>query len=291
MEGAGGVNVPYMGYVEASLQIPEVKSFSEDCLFLVVSDHRYGNRVPLTIGTLHIDMIIEKAMKDELDEISVAWGRGRLFRKIQARQTQLKSQPELDKIHGHVKLTKDIKILSGHTVKVVGRSDHPLNSKRVNVILVPTESEYGQYTVPSYSILKSSSRRVNVGLRNMSCKAVTIKRGTVIAQLSPTNVIPKMLAPKLAQCQPQFAEEKASENSKPGLPKTTNSDRLNKLFSKLDLSGCDSWSDDEKGSVRNLIEKFHHIFAVEDLELGKTNIVKHADLFTIFSHFDITNSF
>ena len=91
-----------------------------------------------------------------------------MFRKIQARQTQLKSQPELDKIHGHVKLTKDIKILPGQTVKVVGRSDHPLNSKRVNVILEPTESEFGQYTVPSYSFLKSSSRRVNVGLRNMS---------------------------------------------------------------------------------------------------------------------------
>ena len=114
-----------------------------------------------------------------------------------------------------------------------------------------------------------------MGLRNMGCKTVTIKRGTVVAQLSPANVIPKMLAPKLAQCQPEFAEGKASENSKPGLPKTTNSDRLNKLFSKLDLSSCDSWSDDEKGSVRNLIEKFHHIFAVEDLELGKTNIVKH----------------
>ena len=275
MEGAGGVDVPYMGYVEASLQIPEVKSFNEDCLFLVVSDHRYGNRVPLTIGTLHIDMIIEKATKDELEEISIAWGRGQLFRKIQARQTQLNSQPELDKIHGHVKLTKDIKILSGQTLKVVGRSDHPLNSKRVNVILEPTESEYGQYTVPSYSFLKSNSRRVNIGLRNMSCKAVTIKKGTAVAQLSPANVIPKMLAPKLAKCQLESADGEAPENSKLELPKVTDSDRIEKLFSKLDLSGSDSWSEEEKNSVRNLIEKFHHIFAVEDLELGKTNIVKH----------------
>ena len=185
-----------------------------------------------------------------------------MFRKIQARQTQLNSQPELDKIHGHVKLTKDIKILSGQTVKVVGRSDHPLNSKRVNVILEPTESEYGQYTVPSYSFLKSNLKRVNVGLRNMSCKTVTIKRGTVVAQLSPANVIPKMLAPKLAQCQPEFAEGKASESNELGLPKFANSDRLNKLFSKLDLSGSDSWSDDEKDSVRKLIEKFHHIVTV-----------------------------
>ena len=165
--------------------------------------------------------------------------------------------------------------MSGQTVKVVGRSDHPLNSKRVNVILEPTESEYGQYTVPSYSFLKSSSRRVNVGLRNMSCKAVTIKKGTAVAQLSPANVIPKMLAPKLAKCQLESAAGETPENSKLELPKTTDSDRIEKLFSKLDLSGSDSWSEEEKNSVRNLIEKFHHIFAVEDLELGKTNIVKH----------------
>ena len=61
MEGAGGIEVPYIGYVEAHLQIPEVSAFDEDCLLLVVPDHWYGFRVPLTIGTLHIDMIIDKA--------------------------------------------------------------------------------------------------------------------------------------------------------------------------------------------------------------------------------------
>ena len=63
MEGAGGISVPYLGYVEATLKIPEVEGFEEDCLFLVVADHAYGKRVPITIGTLHIDMIIEKATK------------------------------------------------------------------------------------------------------------------------------------------------------------------------------------------------------------------------------------
>ena len=80
MEGAGGINVPYLGYVEATLDIPEVKAFNEDFLFLVVSDRTYGMRVPLMIGTLHIDMIIECATKEELDQISIAWGRGQLFR-------------------------------------------------------------------------------------------------------------------------------------------------------------------------------------------------------------------
>ena len=31
MEGSGGITVPYLGYVEATLNIPEVKAFQEDC--------------------------------------------------------------------------------------------------------------------------------------------------------------------------------------------------------------------------------------------------------------------
>ena len=89
MEGAGRINILYLGYVEVTLSIPEVEAFDEDCLFLVISNHTYGRRMPITTGTLHIDLIIEKATKEELDKISIAWGRGQLFQQIQARQVQL----------------------------------------------------------------------------------------------------------------------------------------------------------------------------------------------------------
>ena len=54
LEGAAGIKVPYLGYVEAQLEIPGVDAFNEDCLFLVMPDHEYGHRVPVTIGTLHM---------------------------------------------------------------------------------------------------------------------------------------------------------------------------------------------------------------------------------------------
>ena len=53
-------------------------------------------------------MIIEKATSDELDRISIAWGTGQLFRKIQARQVQIGNQKELENIEGDVKLTKTV---------------------------------------------------------------------------------------------------------------------------------------------------------------------------------------
>ena len=74
MEGSGRITVPFLGYVEATLNIPEVKAFQEDCLFLVINNHTYGKHVPIIIGTLHIDMIIDQAMKEELEQISIAWG-------------------------------------------------------------------------------------------------------------------------------------------------------------------------------------------------------------------------
>ena len=73
------------------MEIPGVDAFNEDCLFLVMPDHEYGHRVPVTIGTLHIDMIIEQATKDELDQLGTAWGRGKVNRQIQARRVQLEN--------------------------------------------------------------------------------------------------------------------------------------------------------------------------------------------------------
>ena len=52
-------------------------------------------------------------------------------------------------------------------------------------------------------------------------------------------------------------------------------ERIDKLFSKLDLSGCDSWSEKQKQMVRECIIKHNRVFAVDDLELGKTDLVKH----------------
>ena len=45
------------GYTECTLEIPEVKGFREDVLLLVVNDTEYGDKVPVLLGTLHIDMV------------------------------------------------------------------------------------------------------------------------------------------------------------------------------------------------------------------------------------------
>ena len=52
-------------------------------------------------------------------------------------------------------------------------------------------------------------------------------------------------------------------------------ERLNKLFSLVDLTGCDQWPEKLKAETRDLLAEFHDVFALEDNELGCTSLVKH----------------
>ena len=50
----------------------------------------------------------------------------------------------------------------------------------------------------------------------------------------------------------------------------------NKLINcKLDLSGCDNWTEEQQQMFRDCIIKHNHIFAVDYLELENTDLVKH----------------
>ena len=56
--------------------------------------------------------------------------------------------------------------------------------------------------------------------------------------------------------------------------KVVDEERIRKLFSELVLSGIDLWSEEDQEDVRDLIGEFHHVFALDYLELGKTDLVK-----------------
>ena len=62
-EGLGGSDVPYLGYVEAHLKIPEVSAFDTDVPLLIVPDSMHTACAAITLGTLHTDMGINLAPK------------------------------------------------------------------------------------------------------------------------------------------------------------------------------------------------------------------------------------
>ena len=76
IEGTGGGKVPYRGYVETLLKIPEIPDFKEYVLMLVIENSEYGDRIRIQLGTLHIDMILKKATPEQLEQLGKPYKRG-----------------------------------------------------------------------------------------------------------------------------------------------------------------------------------------------------------------------
>ena len=52
-DGSGGLEVPYLGYVEVHLKIPGIKACDLDVLLLIVPDSAHTQYTPIMLGTLH----------------------------------------------------------------------------------------------------------------------------------------------------------------------------------------------------------------------------------------------
>ena len=66
------------------------------------------------------------------------------------------------------------------------------------------------------------------------------------------------------------------ENPDSSMDKLTKEQRLQMLFSKLDFSEFQYWCNQNRNDVTSLIEEYHHFFVLDDLELGKSDMVKHS---------------
>ena len=177
IEGTGGSNIPYKGYVEVLLQIPQMPEFKEYILMLVVQDSEYGNRVPLQIGTLHIDMILNKANAKQLEALGKPYERGSLGRPMTSKQGM-----DLETVKGPIKVAKQITLEAGETRRIQGMSQIRGNHKWLHVVAEPLEqggaAETPQLiTVPTYSVCMPGSHRVSVIIRNVTSGVIVIKKG------------------------------------------------------------------------------------------------------------------
>ena len=106
LEPTGGGQVPYDGYVELCMRVPNVKAFNLDVLMLVIPESEYSRRVSITIGTIHIDEIIDLITDEELRMASHQWQCGIISRKVVIKQMHLKENKDvLSHVKGKVKLT------------------------------------------------------------------------------------------------------------------------------------------------------------------------------------------
>ena len=72
-EATGGGDIPYMGYIEVNLKIPEIYTLNEDVLILVIEGSTCAQHVPIQLGTLHIDRALDLIRDKEITQLSTKW--------------------------------------------------------------------------------------------------------------------------------------------------------------------------------------------------------------------------
>ena len=179
-------------------------------------------------------------------------------------------------------------------VKSTGMVCLPVLSKQLNVTAEPMQNIgnfHGVHAIESYTTVKLGTKCVAVALVNNSGEKITLKKGTKIGWLKAANVITPSLAPHMSTDLNVLKYVQRTE-SKGGIPKyeklgmnmeghrlppkpKLTPDRLDKLFSKLDFSGMEEWSEDVQQQVVELFKEYHHIFVLTDLKLGCTSKIKH----------------
>ena len=101
----------------------------------------------------------------------------------------------------------------------------------------------------------------------------------IIAKLSVANLIPNKVAPRYIEERNSKVLEKNQKN--PNTKVRSKSlimnpgQRQERLMEKLSMEGMDNWDIENQEKARSIMKKYHDIFALEPLELGRTNIVKH----------------
>ena len=146
LEPTGGGQVLYDGYVELCMRVPNVKAFDLDVLMLVIPESEYSQRVPIAIGTIHIDEIIDLITDEELRMASRQWQHGIISIKVVIKQMHLKENKDvLSQVKGEVKLTRKVVIPPLDTISVSGSININKHTKQVNVVTEPREDQGSVY--------------------------------------------------------------------------------------------------------------------------------------------------
>ena len=280
LEGTGGAAILYLGFVEVNLQIPGIRAYSKVVLLLAIPTTAYTERVPVVVGSKIINKALSCMTVGELPCATVTWQQAH-FGAVMSGSLQLscnsseklklenlsgESDPvevqkyQLDGVKGAVCTTQKVTIPPFQTMTIKGNAGVKGHCMKVHVLTKPVLGPHlpvAVVPIATYGELHPGSLRVPICLCNVSTCAMEIPAKTIVGQVIPTNQVPLVV-------HPTRTTEEATINTPKGC-----------VLEALDLQGLKEWPDSEQKQPRELLLKWEHLFACNDLDLGKTALIKH----------------
>ena len=253
VEGASGHEIPYVGYVELDVTVPDVeKGENIPVLLLVVSETNYNSKVPILLGTNALVPFMyifsEQVCKSKENRLC-SWQTA--FRTIKVQDNSLRRQ---NYSLGVVKSTSEVRIRSNCSLIVNGVVDNKLTYRNClistnscsrsvlpeDVELTPIVSYYDQ----------NSKMELPIRVSNLSSRTIVIPERAVLCEIQPVD---------LADFPTTDSVDSRDEND---------------FLSKFDMTGIKLNPESEK-SFKELLLNWRDIFSQHDLDLGHTKLAKH----------------
>ncbi|XP_053406321.1 uncharacterized protein LOC128559152 [Mercenaria mercenaria] len=261
---ANGQSVPYLGNIEARVSVPFLKDNSFDLPILVVPNTSNNSNIPVIIGTNFFRLCRLETSNEAIPE---EWDKA--FRSL------------VNDSVGIVKSTQRINLKPFETRTVTGfvRKSSPIES----VVTEPCDDQHCSSRVdacPRVVTLNKpgNSARVPVRIFNLSAKAISLPPKSNLCQLQEVKVL---------RSAPMFDEENQDKTATVNQQNIddTNQEKedITKRFSiSLDNSML---KEEQKAKVKNMFNKWEHIFSTGATDLGETDFLEHEIHLTDYTPF------
>ena len=271
---AGGSQLYYSGFVEASLHLTDLGDFSIESLLLVVPHTEYHDTVPVLLGKNVLDLSFSHLIDQDLslDSLSTAW------------KTALKTIAHLHSMTlGTVNTTKPVTLPPGGktTVHALTRASS-VGCLNINVMVDEPSRGLpgGLILTPVLCKLKPDvkSQRIDAEITNMSKRPVTIPAKHQIGDICTVDFLSSDITDVDQQSTTISQISSSNIQSETFQLDTTPSlsiERGNQFPSQFRESLLETLTSEQVNLVEKLLLKWKDVFSLHDLDLGKTSLTKH----------------
>ena len=271
----GGGMIKPEGFVIMNVRVPCVRGYNEDQIAIVLEDPEMKD-CPVVLGTPTLFRVMEVIKESEISKLAVPWANSRLswlMRGMHAKMSRLQVKDVANKPIAPLSVDEVVRVTSkcmvppfGHKV-IHGRVGLVLQGYKMNVMTHGLEKRspllpLGLEVQSAYATLATGSSRVPVVLRNNTKDWLEIKKGTPIARMVATNLVPQVI-------------NAVSAKGPHPISTLTEAERQDLLLDKLDLSGLDTWPTEQAEKACGLLKEYHDIFFLEKQDMGHTKAAEH----------------
>ena len=168
--------------------------------FWLFANHKYGDRVLVQIGTQVIKQLVTTMTEKELQKAGETWKHVHLGTTVLKKNT-IKGpdilEYDFEGVKGKICTMREVKTPLFETTVVKGIVNSATHLKCLSVVVKPIAGYLEHIaTARSYGVLRPGKGEINICLRNHRVKQVILPKQTAVGKISPSNIIPSLLASK-----------------------------------------------------------------------------------------------